>query len=179
MSLIKKSYHAFSGIYALLAKNIFADSEIVRTFAAFKLTKRYNAADKSCQPFLYPLIINNQVNRLAVCGSSNARKDKFRGPEQHRKSFLFNVQTHETMNEQRATAGQTARQNIMGATYAERKEYMQKCLAESSTAILVYFDENCEIKTYGIAERGFESALLPMLDHAAESARRVAEEVML
>ena len=133
-------------------------------------------AGKSSQPFLYPYNINNQVNRLVVCGSSNARKDKFRGPEQHHKPFLFNVQKHETMNAKNRTAGETA---MMGATYEERKEYMQKCLAESSTAILVYFDENCQIKTYGIAERGFESALLPMLEQASEKARRVAEEVML
>lgn len=130
---------------------------------------------ESSRPFLYP-INNSQVNRLVVCGSSNARKDKFLGPEQHHKSFLFNVQKPETMNDNRRTAGETA---MMGATYAERKEYMQKCLAESSTAILVYFDENCQIKTYGIAERGFESALLPMLEQASEKARRVAEEVML
>ena len=131
---------------------------------------------ESSRPFLYPIINNSQVNRLVVCGSSNARKDMYRSPEQHHKSFLFNVQKSYTMNDNRRTAGETA---MMGATYAERKEYMQKCLAESSTAILVYFDENCQIKTYGIAERGFESALLPMLEQASEKARRVAEEVML
>ena len=133
-------------------------------------------AGKSSQPFLYPYNINNQVNRLVVCGSSNAHKDTLLSPEQHHKSFLFNVQKSRAMNDNRRTAGETA---MMGATYAERKEYMQKCLAESSTAILVYFDENCQIKTYGIAERGFESALLPMLEQASEKARRVAEEVML
>ena len=132
---------------------------------------------KSSRPFLYPIINNNQVNRLVVCGSSNAHKDTLIRPEQHRKPFLFNVQKRiSKMNDNRRTAGETA---MMGATYAERKEYMQKCLAESSTAILVYFDENCQIKTYGIAERGFESALLPMLEQASEKARRVAEEVML
>lgn len=131
---------------------------------------------ESSRPFLYPIINNSQVNRLVVCGSSNARKDMYRSPEQHHKSFLFNVQKSYTMNAKNRTAGETA---MMGATYAERKEYMQKCLAESSTAILVYFDENCQIKTYGIAERGFESALLPMLEQASEKARRVAEEVML
>ena len=176
MSLIKKSYHAISSTYADTAKNIFAISEIVCTFAAFKYQKRHKTVSKSSWPFLCPIINNSQVNRLVVCGSSNARKDKFLGPEQHHKSFLFNVQKPETMNDNRRTAGETA---MMGATYAERKEYMQKCLAESSTAILVYFDENCQIKTYGIAERGFESALLPMLEQASEKARRVAEEVML
>lgn len=176
MSQIKKSYHAISSTYADTAKNIFAISEIVCTFAAFKITIRHKTVGKSSRPFLCPLISNCQVNRLAVCGSSNARKDKYGSPEQHRKSFLFNVQKYHTMNDNRRTAGETA---MMGATYAERKEYMQKCLAESSTAILVYFDENCQIKTYGIAERGFESALLPMLEQASEKARRVAEEVML
>lgn len=133
-------------------------------------------ADKSSQPFLYLHINNRQVNRLVVCGSGNAHKDVHLSPEQHHKSFLFNVQKSNAMNDNRRTAGETA---MMGATYEERKEYMQKCLAESSTAILVYFDENCQIKTYGIAERGFESALLPMLEQASEKARRVAEEVML
>lgn len=176
MSLIKKSYHAISSTYADTAKNIFAISEIVRTFAAFKLIVRYNAADKSCQPFLYLDFTNKQANGFVVCGSSNARKDEHYSPEQHHKPYFFNVQNYSAMNENRRTAGETA---MMGATYAERKEYMQKCLAESSTAILVYFDENCQIKTYGIAERGFESALLPMLEQASEKARRVAEEVML
>lgn len=118
-----------------------------------------------------------QAKRLVVCGSGNARKDKLVSPERHHRPLLFNVQKKTSkMNENKRTAGETA---MMGATYAERKEYMQKCLAESSTAILVYFDENCQIKTYGIAERGFESALLPMLEQASEKARRVAEEVML
>lgn len=176
MSLIKKSYHAISSTYADTAKNIFAISEIVRTFAAFKLIVRYNAADKSCQPFLYLDFTNKQANGFVVCGSSNARKDEHYSPEQHHKPYFFNVQNYNAMNDNRRTAGETA---MMGATYTERKEYMQKCLAESSTAILVYFDENCQIKTYGIAERGFESALLPMLEQASEKARRVAEEVML
>ena len=176
MSQIKKSYHAISSTYADTAKNIFAISEIVCTFAAFKLIVRYNAADKSCQPFLYLDFTNKQANGFVVCGSSNARKDEHYSPEQHHKPYFFNVQNYSAMNDNRRTAGETA---MMGATYAERKEYMQKCLAESSTAILVYFDENCQIKTYGIAERGFESALLPMLEQASEKARRVAEEVML
>lgn len=141
-----------------------------------KLPYGIETVGESSRPFLYPIINNSQVNRLVVCGSSNARKDKYGSPEQHHKSFLFNVQKYHTMNDNRRTAGETA---MMGATYEERKEYMQKCLAESSTAILVYFDENCQIKTYGIAERGFESALLPMLEQASEKARRVAEEVML
>jgi hypothetical protein len=80
------------------------------------------------------------------------------------------------MNTNARTAGETS---LMCATYDECKNYMHKCLTESSTAILVYFDENCEIKTCGIAERGFESSLLPMLEDAAATARRVAEEVML
>ena len=131
---------------------------------------------KSSRLFLYPLYINNQVNRLVVCGSSNARKDKYRSPEQHRKPLLFNVQKSCTMNANTRTAGETA---MMGATYEERKNYMVQCLNESSTAILVYFDENCEIKTYGVAPKGDETALLTMLERAASRAKRVAEEVML
>lgn len=111
-----------------------------------------------------------------MCGSSNARKDKLVSPEQHRKPLLFNVQNKRAMNDNRRTAGETA---MMGAPYAERKNYMMQCLNESSTAILVYFDENCEIKTYGVAPYGDETALLTMLERAANRAKRVAEEVML
>ena len=63
---------------------------------------------ESCRLFLYPTNTNNQVNRLVVCGSSNARKDKFRSPEQHRKPYLFNVLKSETMNAKNRTAGETA-----------------------------------------------------------------------
>ena len=133
-------------------------------------------AGKSSRPFLYPIINNRQVNGLVVCGSSNARKDTHLRPEQHRKPLLFNVQKIDAMNANTRTAGETA---MMSATYEERKNYMVQCLSESSTAILVYFDENCEIKTYGVAPKGDETALLTMLERAASRAKRVAEEVML
>lgn len=115
-----------------------------------------------------------------MCGSSNARKDKLVSPERHHKPLLFNVQKKTSkMNENKRTAGETARQNLIGASYEERKNYMMQCLRESSTAVLVYFDEDCKIQTCGIAERGYEASLLPMLGDAAEIARRVAEEVLL
>ena len=131
---------------------------------------------ESCRLFLYPTNINNQVNRLVVCGSSNARKDKFRSPEQHRKPYLFNVLKSETMNAKNRTAGETA---MMGASYEERKNYMHQCLDKSGTAILVYFNENLDIRTFGIAEQGSEISLLSMLEQAAFRAQQVAEEVML
>lgn len=116
---------------------------------------------------------------LVVCGSSNAHKDELANPERHHKPFLFNVLKSEEMNASTKTAGETARQNLIGASYEERKNYMMQCLRESSTAVLVYFDEDCKIQTCGIAERGYEASLLPMLGDAAEIARRVAEEVLL
>ena len=131
---------------------------------------------ESCRLFLYPTNINNQVNRLVVCGSSNARKDKFRSPEQHRKPYLFNVLKSETMNAKNRTAGETA---MMGASYEERKNYMHQQLDQSGTAILVYFNENMDIRTFGIAEQGSEIALLTMLEQAAFRAQQLAEEVML
>lgn len=124
-------------------------------------------------------LLTDKPNGLVVCGSSNAHKDELANPERHHKPFLFNVLKSEEMNASTKTAGETARENLIGATYAERKDYMHKCLTESSTAVLVYFDEDCKIHTCGIAERGFESSLLPMLEDAAATARRVAEEVML
>ena len=134
---------------------------------------------ESCRLFLYPTNINNQVNRLVVCGSSNARKDKFRSPEQHRKPYLFNVLKSETMNASTKTAGETARQQMMVGSYEERKNAMIELLKDSGTAFMVYLDENCNIRTCGIAEDGYESMLLPMLDIATNKARRVAEEAMV
>lgn len=134
---------------------------------------------ESCRLFLYPTNINNQVNRLVVCGSSNARKDKFRSPEQHRKPYLFNVLKSETMNASTKTAGETAREQMMVGSYEERKNAMIELLKDSGTAFMVYLDENCNIRTCGIAEDGYESMLLPMLDIATNKARRVAEEAMV
>ena len=136
-------------------------------------------ADKRCQPFLYPLIVKLQVNRLVVCGSSNARKDSRLGPEQHHKSFLFNVQKIHDMNASTKTAGETAREQMMVGSYEERKNAMIELLKDSGTAFMVYLDENCNIRTCGIAEDGYESMLLPMLDIATNKARRVAEEAMV
>ena len=179
MSLIKKSYHAISSTYADTAKNIFAISEIVCTFAASKHTMRCNAADKSSQRFLYPLIINKQANGLVVCGSSNARKDKHCSPGQHHKPYFFNVQKYNDMNANTKTAGETAREQMMVGSYEERKNAMVQLLKDSGTAFMVYLDENCDIRTCGIAEDGYESMLLPMLDIATSKARRVAEEAMV
>ena len=134
---------------------------------------------ESCRLFLYPTNTNNQVNRLVVCGSSNARKDKFRSPEQHRKPYLFNVLKSETMNASTKTAGETAREQMMVGSYEERKNAMIELLKDSGTAFMVYLDENCNIRTCGIAEDGYESMLLPMLDIATSKARRVAEEAMV
>ena len=133
---------------------------------------------ESCRLFLYPTNTNNQVNRLVVCGSSNARKDKFRSPEQHRKPFLFNVLKIHKMNASTKTAGETARQQMINGSYEERKNAMIELLKDSGTAFMVYLDENCNIRTCGIAEDGYESMLLPMLDIATHKARRVAEEAL-
>ena len=160
-------------------KKVLPNGKMVVLLRRLKFTSGTLTADKSCQPFLYPFINNRQSDRVVVCGSSNARKDALVSPGQHHSPFLFNVLKIHKMNASTKTAGETARENLIGATYAERKDYMHKCLTESSTAVLVYFDENCKIHTCGIAERGFESSLLPMLEDAAATARRVAEEVML
>ena len=176
MTTVENFSNAMSMSYTPSAKNILAESKNVCTFAAFKITIRHKTVGKSSRPFLCPLISNCQVNRLAVCGSSNARKDKYGSPEQHRKSFLFNVQKYHTMNAKNRTAGETA---MMGASYEERKSYMHQQLDKSGTAILVYFNENMDIRTFGIAERGSEISLLTMLERAAFRAQQVAEEVML
>lgn len=159
-------------------KNILSVRKIVVLLQRSNSKRGTLTADKSCQPFLYPHIVKLQVNRLVVCGSSNARKDSRLGPEQHHKSFLFNVQKIHNMNASTKTAGETARNLMMVGSYEERKDAMVQLLKASGTAFMVYLDENCEIRTCGIAEDGYESMLLPMLDIATHKARRVAEEAL-
>ena len=173
---MKKNRTTKSTLYGNSAKFFLLNGKLCVFLQRSNFRNGIETVDESSRLFLYPVYINNQANGFVVCGSSNARKDKFRSPEQHHKPYLFNVQISETMNDSKRTAGETA---MMGATYEERKNYMVQCLSESSTAILVYFDENCEIKTYGVAPKGDETALLTMLERAASRAKRVAEEVML
>lgn len=134
---------------------------------------------ESCRLFLYPIINNRQSVRVVVCGSGNAHKDELASPEQHHSPFLFNVLKIHKMNASTKTAGETARQQMMVGSYEERKNAMIELLKDSGTAFMVYLDENCEIRTCGIAEDGYESMLLPMLDIATSKARRVAEEAMI
>lgn len=83
------------------------------------------------------------------------------------------------MNAKNMTAGETAREQMVVGSYEERKNAMVELLKDSGTAFMVYLDENLNIRTCGIAEDGYESMLLPMLDIATNKARRVAEEVMI
>ena len=174
---MKKNRTTKSTLYGNSAKFFLLNGKLCVFLQRSNRISGMRTADKRCQPFLCLHINNRQVNYgLVVCGSSNAHKDMLIRPEQHHKPYLFNVLKSEEMNASTRTAGETA---MMGATYEERKNYMVQCLSESSTAILVYCDENCEIKTYGVAPKGDETALLTMLERAASRAKRVAEEVML
>lgn len=162
-----------------------AEKNILPIGKMFVLLQRSNSrygietVGESCRLFLYPIINNRQVNRLVVCGSSNARKDKHCSPGQHHKPYFFNVQKYNAMNTNTKTAGETAREQLTVGSYEERKNAMVQLLQNSGTAFMVYLDENCNIRTCGIAEDGYESMLLPMLDIATSKARRVAEEALL
>ena len=83
------------------------------------------------------------------------------------------------MNAKNMTAGETAREQMVVGSYEERKNAMIELLKDSGTAFMVYLDENSNIRTCGIAEDGYESMLLPMLDIATSKARSIAEEVMI
>lgn len=169
----------YKRVSRLVRKNILPVWKKVVLLQRSNILYGIETVGESCRLFLYPTNTNNQVNRLVVCGSSNARKDKYRSPEQHHKPYLFNVQKTCTMNASTKTAGETARQQMMVGSYEERKNAMIELLKDSGTAFMVYLDENCEIRTCGIAEDGYESMLLPMLDIATSKARRVAEEAMI
>ena len=163
----------------LLTKIILSVSEMCVLLQRSNPRYGIETVGESCRLFLYPIHINSQVVRLVVCGSSNAREDVYRGPEQHRKPFLFNVQKHDTMNAKNMTAGETAREQMVVGSYEERKNAMIELLKDSGTAFMVYLDENSNIRTCGIAEDGYESMLLPMLDIATSKARSIAEEAMI
>ena len=162
-----------------LCKKYFAMSDIVCTFAAFKFPKRHKTVGKSSRPFLCPIFTNRQSNRVVVCGSSNARKDKFRSPEQHHSPYLFNVQKSETMNEQNRTAGETAKVNFYESTQQQRKDYMRQCLDETFCALMFYYDENCHIKAVATSEKGFEADILELFNAASFRVKQAIEETLL
>lgn len=169
----------YKRVSRLARKNILPVWKKVVLLQRSNFVSGMRTAGKSSQPFLYPFINNRQSDRVVVCGSGNAHKDELASPEQHHSLFLFNVLKIQTMNASTKTAGETARQQMMVGSYEERKNAMVELLKESGTAFMVYLDENCNIRTCGIAEDGYESMLLPMLDIATNKARRVAEEAMI
>lgn len=160
-------------------KKILPNGKMVVLLQPSKHIERYKTADKRSRLFLYPYINNANSKGLWCAVAVMPARTRSIVLDNTTSLFLFNVLKLDEMNASTKTAGETARENLIGATYAERKDYMHKCLTESSTAVLVYFDEDCRIRTCGIAEHGFEAKLLPMLEDAAATARRVAEEVML
>lgn len=176
---MKKNRTTKSTLYGNSAKFFLLNGKLCIFLQRSNLTSGTMPLTKEVSVFCTHILLTMQANRLVVCGSGNARKDKLVSPEQHHKPFLLNVQNKRVMNENTTTAGKTARQNLMCASYEERKNHMMQCLNESSTAILVYFDEDCQIRTHGIAEPGYESTLLSMLDVAAFRAHQLAEDVML
>lgn len=114
-----------------------------------------------------------------MCGSSNARKDKYGSPEQHRKSFLFNVQKYHTMNANTKTAGETAKVNFYESTQQQRKDYMRQCLDETFCALMFYYDENCHIKAVATSEKGFEADILELFNAASFRVKQAIEETLL
>ena len=160
----------YKRVSRLARKNILPVWKKVVLLQRSNFVSGMRTAGKSSQPFLYPFINNRQSDRVVVCGSGNAHKDELASPEQHHSPFLFNVLKIHKM---------TARQQMINGSYEERKNAMMQLLEKSGTAFMVYLDENCQIRTCGIAEDGYESMLLPMLDIATNKARRVAEEAMV
>ena len=169
----------YKRVSRLARKNILPVWKKVVLLQRSNIVSGMRTAGKSSQPFLYPIINNRQSVRVVVCGSGNAHKDELASPERHHSPFLFNVLKIHKMNASTKTAGETAREQMMVGSYEERKNAMIELLKDSGTAFMVYLDENCNIRTCGIAEDGYESMLLPMLDIATSKARRVAEEAMI
>ena len=169
----------YKRVSRLARKNILPVWKKVVLLQRSNFVSGMRTAGKSSQPFLYPFINNRQSDRVVVCGSGNAHKDQLCSPEQHHSPYFFNLQKYKAMNASTKTAGETARQQMMNGSYEERKNAMMQLLEKSGTAFMVYLDENCQIRTCGIAEDGYESMLLPMLDIATNKARRVAEEAMV
>ena len=124
-------------------------------------------AGKSRQPFLYPDILTLQVNRLVVCGSSNAHKELLSIPEQRHKPFFYVQKRISTMNAK-----------LYGSTEKERKDHMKKCIDGTCGAIMFYFDDDLNIRCCGTTEEGYEANLLQLLSSASMTARNAVEEVL-
>ena len=141
--------------------------------------KRYGmrTVGESCRPFLYPHINKCQANRLVVCVSSNARKDMYRYPEQHRKPFLFNVQKSDTMNDKQ-TAGETAIKKYRNAIFEERIAKAQDIIGNTSCALILYYDEEDHLRTYSVCEDGYEHVQLDMLCSAATIAKNAVIDTL-
>ena len=161
-----------------------ARKNILPVLKLFVLLQRSNikcgmrTAGKSRRPFLYPNILNRQANRLAVCSSSNACKDEHLSPEQHRKPFLFNVQKSNAMNEKMQTAGETAIKKYRNAIFEERIAKAQNIIGNTSCALILYYDENDNLRTYSVCEDGYEHVQLEMLCSAATIAKNAVIDTL-
>lgn len=161
-----------------------ARKNILPVLKHFVLLQRSNiesgarTAGKSRQPFLYPHINKCQANRLVVCVSSNARKDELSSPEQHRKPFLFNVQKSKAMNGQNQTAGETAIKKYRNAIFEERIAKAQNIIGNTSCALILYYDENDNLRTYSVCEDGYEHVQLEMLCSAATIAKNAVIDTL-
>lgn len=161
-----------------------AQKNILPVLKHFVLLQRSNikcgmrTAGKSRRPFLYLHIKNRQANRLVECVSSNARMGSRLGPEQLRKPFLFNVLKLNAMNAKTQTAGETAINEHRNAIFNERKAKAQNIIGNTSCALILYYDENDNLRTYSVCEDGYEHVQLEMLCSAATIAKNAVIDTL-
>jgi len=65
--------------------------------------------------------------------------------------------------------------DFMNSTPKQRKEKMQKALDNTYCALMLYYDDDCNVKVCATAETGFEPQLLELLNTAAGMARNAVE----
>ncbi len=81
------------------------------------------------------------------------------------------------MNTQQAkTAGKTAIKNLRASILSERKSIASNIIQNTSLALLVYYDENCNIKVLHVTPDGCETEVLEMLMNLSSVTRTMVQD---
>jgi hypothetical protein len=81
------------------------------------------------------------------------------------------------MNTQQAmTAGKTAIENLRASILSERKSIAQNIINNTSLALVVYYDENCNIKVLHVTPDGCETEVLEMLMNLSSATKTMVQD---
>ena len=82
------------------------------------------------------------------------------------------------MNEKMQTAGETAIKKYRNAIFEERIAKAKNIIGNTSCALILYYDENDNLRTYSVCEDGYEHVQLEMLCSAATIAKNAVIDTL-